>query len=466
MSRKAWLTPDTPPSGTERGRCFSVPDDLELVGAVTGALLPLTYAENWESFGSMTPSEAADIMSAAFEAFVAGDCSVECPPFVQPGNELPFFRRNAAGRFEQLLDDGSWGEPTGDYAIPAPAARAEETEEEQTCNAAANAAAVLATLYEAMTDFYATEVDPYLNQIEWAFQVSVVVGAAFGNISAAWVSLVEFAWDIFCAALGEVFYSEWDTQWQERLTCILQSVMTIDENGIARFNLNEVNNELVGFLVPIVDDYFRLRWQVWYMIQFLGVEGLEAAAAQTAETGDCVACGDWFYTFDFAAYGVQGWVAIRETSTITSPPGVFNGSQWQNTLAVDTSGAQSHKIMIGRQFANTTLTGVKVTYSRTNGQITSQHVANRFYTNRWDLGVGTGTQTVIRSDLTPGATGTNLTLENTGTWTDINALLISLSASIRSGATPSPAGTISITRISLSGTGANPFGYSNATELV
>lgn len=466
MSKKAWLTPDTPPPEDERGRCFSVPDDLQLVGAVTGALLPLTDENNWEAFGSMTPAEAADIMSTAFEAFVSGDCAAECPPFVQPDNELPFFRRNAAGRFEQLLSDGSWGEPVGDYAIPTPAAREEETEEEQTCNAAANAAAVLATLYEAMTDFYATEVDPYLNQIEWAFQVSVVIGAAFGNISAAWVSLVEFAWDVFCAALGEVFYSEWDAQWQERLTCILQSVMTIDENGVARFNLSEVNNELVGFLVPIVDDYFRLRWQVWYMIQFLGVEGLEAAAAQTAETGDCVSCSDWFYTFDFTTYGVQGWTPVRETANILAAPGVFNGSQWQNTIAIDTGGSQSHTIMLGREFEPTTLTGIKVTYSRTNGQFTFTTIANRFKTNVWDGGVTTGTDTTVRSDTSPGATGTGLTLENTGTWTDVNCVLIRLSASVRTGATPSPAGSIAITRISLSGTGTNPFGYSNATELV
>jgi len=90
-----------------------VPDDLALVGAVTGALLPLTYPENWEQFGTMTPEQAAGVMSAAFEAFVASDCvGGECPPptiIAADGEPKRIYRKHpTTGKIEQMVDDETW----------------------------------------------------------------------------------------------------------------------------------------------------------------------------------------------------------------------------------------------------------------------------------------------------------------------------------------------------------------------
>lgn len=41
------------------GRRFVIPDDDYFIAAVMGALVDLTYASNWDAFGSVTPDEAA-----------------------------------------------------------------------------------------------------------------------------------------------------------------------------------------------------------------------------------------------------------------------------------------------------------------------------------------------------------------------------------------------------------------------
>lgn len=462
---RAWLTPDSPAPESERCRTISVPDDLAFVAAVTGALLPLTDPASWEEAGSMTASEAADIMSAAFELFVASECGGDCPECTVPGTDYPFIRRNPSTGATEQWDGDSWEEPSGDYAITPPEARTEETEEERLCAGAVSAAGVLKALYVAMLDFYETEVDPYLNYAEFALQAGLLIAAEFGNISAAYAALLEFAVSNFVAAMSELTVPMWSDKWQQTLICILKENET-DSEGVVSFNWSGVMADLVGLIVPILDENLLVRWQTWYMVQFLGPEALNVAGTKDEYAGDCVECGNWYYTFDFTSEGSQEWVAIRETNAFYSAPGVFNGSSWVSTVAVDTSGGYSHKVMLGRQFDETTLTGIKVTYNRTNGQIVSQHIANRFYKNNWDLFVDTGSRTQIRSDNTPGATGTDLTLENTGTWSGANCVSISLSASNRAGAVPSPIGTIAVTRISLSGEGPCPFGASNCEELV
>src|SRR5512137_2403189 len=136
--RRAWLTPDAPTPEVERCRRITVPDDLVFVGAVTGALLPLTDPDNWEQSGTMSPSEAAGIMSASFEDFVASDCEGMggCPPPTIPDTDYPFVRRNpATGNFEEFNGE-EWVEPSGDNAIPAPTAREETTADERKCSAA------------------------------------------------------------------------------------------------------------------------------------------------------------------------------------------------------------------------------------------------------------------------------------------------------------------------------------------
>jgi hypothetical protein len=71
-----WLTGDTWGGGTICRRLV-IPNDISLIAAVNGALLPLTYESNWEQFGTATPEAVADAMRDMWLAYVADDCTPE-----------------------------------------------------------------------------------------------------------------------------------------------------------------------------------------------------------------------------------------------------------------------------------------------------------------------------------------------------------------------------------------------------
>ncbi len=71
-----YLTPDSIPASL-LCRSIDIPNDFRIVGAVSGALLELTYERNWESYGSVTPKAMADKMVEVVFAFLQGTCVPE-----------------------------------------------------------------------------------------------------------------------------------------------------------------------------------------------------------------------------------------------------------------------------------------------------------------------------------------------------------------------------------------------------
>lgn len=67
----AWLTPETLPT-SRLCRQLSIPDDIDIIAAVTGALLDLTRVENWEEFGAVLPDEIASAMIVMIMEFWEG----------------------------------------------------------------------------------------------------------------------------------------------------------------------------------------------------------------------------------------------------------------------------------------------------------------------------------------------------------------------------------------------------------
>lgn len=71
-----WLTPDSEPASFER-RVFVIPVEKDWQAVLLGALLPLTYPENWEqSIGGITPDEAAAAWQSVFDDFLDAEI---CP---------------------------------------------------------------------------------------------------------------------------------------------------------------------------------------------------------------------------------------------------------------------------------------------------------------------------------------------------------------------------------------------------
>jgi microcystin-dependent protein len=68
-----WLTGDVIPTETAC-RVIRIPDDPVFRRALSGALIELTKAENWEKFGTLTPEEQAQAFLDALWTFESDDC--------------------------------------------------------------------------------------------------------------------------------------------------------------------------------------------------------------------------------------------------------------------------------------------------------------------------------------------------------------------------------------------------------
>lgn len=56
-----WLTPDSIPSPTVCRAVF-IPDSVDWLAIVAGALIELTYPKNWEQSGLLTPADCTQSM--------------------------------------------------------------------------------------------------------------------------------------------------------------------------------------------------------------------------------------------------------------------------------------------------------------------------------------------------------------------------------------------------------------------
>jgi len=83
-----WLTGSAIPS-EEFCRVIRVPNDPTFIHAVSGALLELTYADNWEQFGTLTPEQQAEAFDAIYVEFTQSIC-IEPETVIYPKNFIAF----------------------------------------------------------------------------------------------------------------------------------------------------------------------------------------------------------------------------------------------------------------------------------------------------------------------------------------------------------------------------------------
>lgn len=79
MTRGRWITPDEIPENTIC-RVLYIPDQIEILASVNGALAELIYARNWEQVGAVTPSEMANSMATMFFAYAESECQAMAVP--------------------------------------------------------------------------------------------------------------------------------------------------------------------------------------------------------------------------------------------------------------------------------------------------------------------------------------------------------------------------------------------------
>jgi hypothetical protein len=381
----------------------------------------------------MTPEEAADIMSAAFELFVDSECGGTCalPGFDPPVN---VYRRNpTSGRIEWQLD-GEWQEPTGDYAIPDPGARDEQTEALQKCGAASNAAAALKTLYANILSVYDDQVEPLINQTEMAAQVALQWGVMFGPVSESFLAMSGFAWTVFTTALSEVTENDWNEEFEEILVCILNGNSDATD-GVVTFDFYNVNNDLVGFILPVIDNHVRVRWQVWYLLQCIGEQGLNLAGAMEDVDGDCVTCDTWCVQLTPAQFGFvpqRAYDYFDAAGWLWAPAAGGQLREAYGTLAVDTTHCEIVRLqMMWNTVAGATTGTAQIDALPSDGPI----------------------QKIV---INQGQTGFPLllTTDDNAAWhTNSDSTTIQIYASNNAADT-----AVSIRQVTIWGTGINPFG--------
>ena len=418
---KPFLTPSTT-SEEYQCRTITQPSNKEWLGVFNSALLELLNPYNWEQVNDtdLTIEEAIAICQIAINSYFANEqcAGAGC---TLPDLDTPPFRLGMNGRFEQL-DNGEWGEPTGEYEIPPTPARTEPTAAERKCAAAANAAHVMFLLYEAITDEIALGGDTL--QVA-AAMVAALVTAVGGWIAAPVYAIIQLTIALF-AGMIEILQAlgadVWTEDFNEKFKCALLACAT-DTGDVVTFDLACIREEIatpVDLLSPTLYYDALLFAQVLFLLETITMDGLNAAGATTdVASPNCDVCGEWCYRWDRDDGGFGGWTIV--------------------------AGAQnSQYVYMGRDFASTEVTYIQLEYTTTGG------------------GTGGSSAAAIYSD-NPPATPNRIALlapVNTILFIDWHGSQFMDGAGVGINS-DDPAATWSIRTITIAGNGANPFGTSN-----
>jgi len=419
-------------------------------------LLETTYSYNYEQVNDtdLTVEETAAEAYTRYVAWLDAVCGGDCPTCEMPGGGRVYRVSPDTGHYE-YLEDGEWVE---DADIPPIPEREEGTAPDRVCAAAANAVEVVRlTWIQALADFDASMAaqDALIDTVDG---IAATIGAVFYPPILALFAMTQVGWEIVYTAYGLLTAVDWDDALTELLTCTFVEHGT-DTAGVVTFDVGAILTDIWDLSLR-GGVYITMAGQLQWILGTIGPDGVNTAGSLDLVEGDCSSCDGWCQTFNFAT-GPQGWTAVRETANIYSAPGVWTGGRFLGTLQTNTSNAWSQNATIGIQFPDTEVTEVSVVYSRTNGQITSTINAQRILLDNWDGGVDLGNRQQVLQANTPGAQGTNISITGTGTFSNVGSITIAMAASFRSGAVPSPVGTIEIHSVTLRGNGTNPFGVDN-----
>lgn len=276
----AWLTPDSIPEDDDCRPLF-IPNNSDWLAIVSGAILELTREWNWEAFGSVTPAQAAERMQTMMQQYYDEGCGGgDCPPVLRIGE---------TGNIEELID-GEWVSPEGALELPPTPARSEGTLLDRRCMAAANAARVLELLYEEISDGYNADLD--LNQVAVDFVAlfaTLVLVPVYGLAAAALIALGKLIWSIIYDTLEFIGSDFWTTDFNDKLLCALFDSAEDGGGGVIHFNYDLFIDKLARGTEITADLYqLRLFGQLYYLLSFIGSQGLDAAGATTSvTTADC-----------------------------------------------------------------------------------------------------------------------------------------------------------------------------------
>jgi len=315
-----YLTPEELPE--ERAcRALLIPDNYEWLALISGALTELTKEWNWEQWGAVSISDTVTEMQEIINGYYNEPCGGSCPKMIRIGIN---------GQPQQSTDGGeTWEDTTGDEAVPPLEARTEPTAEDRRCIASANAANVLALVYEEWVDTWSGDNNLELVAANFAILVAGLIGAWLGLITAAAINLAIFIWGEITTILNQATADMWDSDFADIVKCALYENST-DTAGVVTFDYQ-------GFLQSVFDageqsanpiEYGLLVAQINYVVYFIGAAGLNHAGETTAiETAECDECQEkWCYEIfitegmDVGTIIIGSFVSGSGLSVVTATP--------------------------------------------------------------------------------------------------------------------------------------------------
>lgn len=433
-------------------RSLIIPSSAQWLGIFNSALLELTQAYNYEQVNEtdLTPDEVASYCFEQYVSWLSSTCGSggDCP---LPGTEAPPFRIGPGGHLEQAVD-GSWVAPEGIYELPPVPPRTNPSEIDRICLAAANAAKTLSDTYEAMIDAYNEDLDPSFGLAQLAGTVGTTIAVGLGYISFGLGTVIFGVFQLFYEAFQWLTTDSWDAAFTEKVECYLIECAS-DDAGVVTFDY-DCFMQKVAADTNLHEDLTDIRrfGQIWYMMQFIGVEGLNLAGATTAITDADCSCNTWCYEFDFTT-GNGGFAAITQTSPIfwQAVPVWVSGQGWVAGEARQTgSNNRWQGSSVVKSFASTVVTGIEMHYSATAGQCSTGSNCDTY-------GLVDNSGVVVTGEWVGSPTPGVLYWAGTRTMTSISPRI--QSSFCTNGCVPS--GAAVITKLVMSGNGANPFGSDN-----
>lgn len=428
-------TPDEA-AGTNKYLLFYIPDPT-WSQYILGATQELTYTWNWYESGTLMPDEAAD----AFRLIVEQAPTNKLPSCSLPTGE-PLMRINPEnGKIQDVSDTGNWQD---NPLIPSTPARPVAPPADQKCLAAANAANALKILYENLTDSFSGGLSTAEAATAFAVAVGEGIAAAFFPPAAALIAAGGAIFGVLYEIVGFVTADVWDTAFTDVLQCYLYDCATVDAN-VVKFEWHCVIDKMAAQtgILDLTADQIRLFGQIYYMLSYIGDDGLNYAGSATAVPTAVCAC-EWCYKIDLTI-GDGGFSADVGTYDGGWVEGFVNGA------GCDTDATYTY-VDIHKLLPAGTYNKIFFTIQLTKGVFCSENT-NSMY----DAATG---GTVLQSVAADIQSDGIHPFTWTGTELNPSAIRLVWVCGEQAG-TDNPGGHIKVLSVQFQGTGDNPFGMDN-----
>jgi len=294
--------------------------DKEWAQLALGALKTLTAGYNWYQSGELDPDEAAE----AFRLIIQEAPYNKLPSCSLPTGQ-PLERVNpVTGRIENVDDEGNW---QADPSIPATPSRPHSTPEEMRCLGSANAANALKTLYESLTDSWSAGLTTAEAIADFVTVAGIALTAEFAPPVAALIAIGGLLFQVVYAVVEFVGADVWTGNFADLLQCYLYECASVDGSDVVTFDFQCVLDKLAAGTGASLTE-LRLFGQLYYILSFIGADGLNYASSATAITeADCSGCGTIHcHEWDFTS-SAQSWTAFLNPANSHPRAAWVSGSQ-------------------------------------------------------------------------------------------------------------------------------------------